>query len=87
MTPSRPIRRPIRRRPAEFQPGGLVPDYKDVERLRRYITSNGKIIPARRTGLSAQMQRRLATAIKRARHMALLPFASSEYRERGGGRR
>lgn len=49
-------------------------DYKDVELLRRYISANGKIIPRRVTGTSAKYQRMLATAIKRARQMALLPY-------------
>ncbi len=49
-------------------------DYKDVELLRRYISANGKIIPRRVTGTSSKYQRMLATAIKRARQMALLPY-------------
>ena len=49
-------------------------DYKDVEILRKYINDKGKILPRRVTGTSAKYQRKLAIAIKRARHMALLPF-------------
>ena len=49
-------------------------DYKDVELLKRFLTANGKIIPRRVTGTSAKYQRMLATAIKRARQMALLPY-------------
>jgi small subunit ribosomal protein S18 len=49
-------------------------DYKDVKRLQRYVTERGKITPRRRTGTCAKHQRALAVAIKRARHMALLPF-------------
>lgn len=49
-------------------------DYKDVTRLKRYITEKGKIIPRRTSGVCAEHQRELATAIKRARVMALLPF-------------
>ena len=49
-------------------------DYKDVELLRRFVSSNGKIIPRRVTGTSAKYQRKLAVAIKRARQMALLPY-------------
>ena len=49
-------------------------DYKDVELLKRFISSNGKIMPRRVTGTSAKYQRMLATAIKRARQMALLPY-------------
>lgn len=51
-------------------------DYKDVELLKRFISSNGKIIPRRVTGTKAKYQRPLATAIKRARQMALLPYVS-----------
>lgn len=49
-------------------------DYKDIERLRRYLTERGKIRPRRQTGACARHQRALARAIKRARHLALLPF-------------
>ena len=58
----------------EFAATGTVPDYKDYERLRRYISSQGKILPRRRSGLSAKNQRLMACAIKRARHLALLPM-------------
>ncbi len=49
-------------------------DYKDVEVLRKFLNPHGKIMPRRRTGLSAANQRALAEAVKRARFMALLPF-------------
>lgn len=49
-------------------------DYKDIETLRRFLNPHGKILPRRRTGLSAAAQRDLATAVKRARFMALLPY-------------
>jgi len=49
-------------------------DYKDVAKLRRYMTEKGKIIPRRTTGLCAKHQRELQNAIKRARVMALLPY-------------
>ena len=51
-------------------------DYKDVDLLKKYISPSGKITPKRITGTSAKYQRRLATDIKRARYMALLPFVS-----------
>lgn len=51
-------------------------DYKDVPRLRRYLSERGKIIPRRVTGTCACHQRQLTVAIKRARHVALLPFVS-----------
>ncbi|MDR3349636.1 MAG: 30S ribosomal protein S18 [Acidaminococcales bacterium] len=49
-------------------------DYKDLNRLRRYITERGKILPRRISGCCTKHQRRLTTAIKRARNIALLPF-------------
>lgn len=51
-------------------------DYKDVELLKKFIASNGKISPRRVTGTSAKYQRMLAVAIKRARQMALLPYVA-----------
>ena len=49
-------------------------DFKDVDLLKKFISDRGKILPRRATGTSAKYQRKLAIAIKRARHMALLPF-------------
>lgn len=49
-------------------------DYKNADMLARYLTDRGKIRPRRKTGLCAKHQRRLSVAIKRARHLALLPF-------------
>ncbi|MFC1638818.1 30S ribosomal protein S18 [Patescibacteria group bacterium] len=51
-------------------------DYKDMGTLRRYISSFGKIVPRRRSGVCAQHQRKLAMSIKRARIVALLPFTT-----------
>ena len=51
-------------------------DYKDVELLKRFISANGKIIPRRVTGTRAKYQRMLATATKRARQMARLPYVA-----------
>lgn len=53
-------------------------DYKDVNTLYQFITERGKIIPRRITGVSFYHQKQLAAAIKRARHMALLPFVSQD---------
>ena len=64
-----------RRRVCSFTVEGVVPNYKDVDRLRRYISEQGKIEPTRKTGTSAKNQRLLAQAIKRARYLALLPYA------------
>ena len=49
-------------------------DYKDYERLRRYVSDRAKIEPRRKSGVCAKHQRALSLAIKRARHLALLPF-------------
>jgi small subunit ribosomal protein S18 len=51
-------------------------DYKEVSRLRRYLSERGKILPRRITGTCAKHQRRLTSALKRARHIALLPFTT-----------
>ena len=53
-------------------------DYKDVELLKKFISERGKILPRRVTGTSAKNQRKVVTAIKRARVMALLPFVASD---------
>lgn len=52
-------------------------DYKDIKTLMRFINSYGQIEPIGKTGLSAKQQRSLAVAIKRARHLALMPFVTS----------
>jgi small subunit ribosomal protein S18 len=49
-------------------------DYKDVNRLKRYLSERAKIEPRRKTGTCARHQRALSVALKRARHMALLPY-------------
>lgn len=56
-----------------------VIDYKNVEKLRSYLSDRAKIDPRRRTGTCARHQRALATAIKRARHLALLPFVPDHF--------
>ena len=55
---------------------GKTVDYKDVETLRRYTNEKGKIVPRRVTGTCSIHQRKLTVAIKRARHMALIPYVS-----------
>jgi small subunit ribosomal protein S18 len=55
-------------------------DYKDVGRLRRYISERAKIEPRRKTGTCAKHQRRLTVALKNARHMALLPYTAAHIR-------
>ena len=53
-------------------------DYKDIETLKQFVTERGKILPRRITGVSYYYQKVLKKAIKRARHMALLPFVAEE---------
>jgi small subunit ribosomal protein S18 len=55
-------------------------DYKDLDVLKGYITETGKIVPSRITGTKAKYQRQLATAIKRARYVALLPYTDGHDR-------
>jgi small subunit ribosomal protein S18 len=58
----------------------VVIDYKNTDLLRRFVHEDGKIRPRRQTGTCAKHQRSLAKAIKRARHIALLPFAGEVLR-------
>ena len=70
-------RRPFfrRRKTCPFSGAGAPKiDYKDVKLLSRYISERGKIVPSRITAVSMKKQRELAQAIKRARHLALLPY-------------
>ncbi len=79
-------RRQDRRGPRRFRPRRKVCsfcvdkvthiNYKEVDTLRRFVDNHGKIIPRRKTGTCAKHQRRLALAVKQARHLALLPFAA-----------
>jgi small subunit ribosomal protein S18 len=67
-------RRYQRRRPRQMVPDYV--DWKDVDYLRQFVPERGKIMPRRISGITAKDQRRIATAIKRARSMALLPFVA-----------
>jgi small subunit ribosomal protein S18 len=71
-------RRFFRRKKVDFFSVNRVDniDYKDIDTLRNFVGDRGKILPRRHTGLSAQHQRQLKRAIKRARNIALLPFAA-----------
>jgi small subunit ribosomal protein S18 len=55
-------------------------DYKDTEFLEQFINNQGKILPRRVTGVPARVQRQITTAVKRARHLALLPYVSESIR-------
>lgn len=66
-----------RRRNCPFTQAGIIYiDFKDEKLLKKYLTEQGKIIPRHTSGASAKMQRQLARAVKRARHLALLPYAA-----------
>ena len=52
-------------------------DYKDLDTLKQYVSETGKIVPSRITGTTAKYQRQLATAVKRARYLALLPYTDA----------
>ena len=67
----------FRRRKSDPFAGPNAPkiDYKDTRTLQRYVSERGKIVPSRITAVSAKNQRKLARAIKRARFLALLPYA------------
>ncbi|MCB9662750.1 MAG: 30S ribosomal protein S18 [Alphaproteobacteria bacterium] len=66
-----------RRKSSPLKTGEHI-DYKDVRRLQRFLTERGKILPRRATGLTAKQQRQVATAIKRARQIALLPYVKQD---------
>jgi small subunit ribosomal protein S18 len=64
-----------RRKFCRFTAEGITEiDYKDLEMLRNYVTETGKIVPSRITGTKTNYQRQLASAVKRARFLALLPY-------------
>lgn len=77
---SRGRRGPRSRKEDYFFANNTLPDYKDVDTLRRFITERAKIRPRRQTGLTSKHQRLLARQIKRARHLALLPFTDDQTR-------
>lgn len=73
----KPIRKPARRKVCNFCVEKVEAiDYKDVSKLKKYLTESGKILPRRITGVCARHQRELAVAIKRARQMALIPYVA-----------
>jgi len=59
-----------------FVKAGTRPDYKKIEELKPFLSDRGKIKPKTRTGLCAKTQRQLTKAVKRARHLAMLPFVT-----------
>ena len=75
--PVKKYRKPSKKKVCAFCVAGEKEiDYKDVAKLRKFISEKGKILPRRQTGVCAHHQRKLAMAIKRARNMALLPYVA-----------
>ena len=72
-----PVRKPKKKQNPLKAAGVDKVDYKDVNVLRKFISDRGKIRARRVTGVSVQQQRQIATAVKNAREMALLPYSSS----------
>lgn len=68
------VKKIVTPRNCPFDKDGSNPNFLDTKQLEKYITERGKIIPASRSGLCSLHQRRVTTAIKYARHLALLPF-------------
>ena len=67
-----------RRKFCKFTAEGIKEiDYKDLDTLKQYVSETGKIVPSRITGTKAKYQRQLATAVKRARFLALLPYSDA----------
>ena len=68
-----------RRKFCRFTAEGVVEiDYKDIVTLKQYVGESGKIVPSRITGTKARYQRQLATAVKRARFLSLLPYTDNQ---------
>lgn len=77
INPQLSLKPEIRKKYCRFKKAGIkYIDYKDPEFLLKFVNDQGKILPRRLTGTSLKYQRRLATAIKRSRHLALLPFVT-----------
>lgn len=76
-SPEYPDNKSRKRKRCPFTAAGIREiDYKDIDTLAQFVTERGKILPRRVTGVSAFHQRKLSEAIKRARHVALLPFVA-----------
>ncbi len=79
--PAHPRKVQMREKECVFTKNGILYiDYKEFEQFRRFINDQGKILPRRVTGTSAHFQRQLTRAIKRARHLALMPFVAENLR-------
>jgi small subunit ribosomal protein S18 len=65
-----------KKRNCQFTEEGVIPDYKDISRLKKLVSDRGKILPKARTGTTSRFQRQVSIAVKRARHLALIPFVT-----------
>jgi len=74
----KPRRKIIVPKKCAFCEEGKIPVYSDVSSIQKYVSERGKMLGRARTGLCAKHQRRLASAIKYARHLALLPFVARD---------
>ena len=74
----RGFKRPKRKNCPFRADASLEIDYKNIHLLKRFLSPRGKILPSRITGVSARYQRKLALAIKRARHISLLPYQAED---------
>lgn len=79
--PSHPKKGHLKAKECRFVKAGFeYIDYKDVETLKRFLNDQGKILPRRVTGTSAKFQRQYATAVRRARFLALIPYVVENVR-------
>jgi len=76
-TQERNNNKPARRKFCIFCKEDMLPDYKDVLSLKRFTTDRGKIVARAKSGVCFKHQRKLSTAVKRSRYMALMPFSVS----------
>ena len=74
-------RRGQKKKYCRFKKAGIkYVDYKDAEFLKKFLNEQGKILPRRLTGTSQKFQKKVATAVKRARHLAILPFVTDMFK-------
>ncbi len=79
--PAHPQKKQLKDKQCLFSKAGIqYIDYKDVEVLKHFINDQGKILPRRVTGTSSKYQRQLSRAVKRARHLGLLPYVAQNLR-------
>lgn len=70
-----------RKKYCRFKKAGIkYVDYKDAEFLKKFVNEQGKILPRRITGNSLKFQRKVATAVKKARHLAFMPYVTDQYK-------